>query len=122
MLKNASTWNSFSGSLAKLSRDRISIPSIRGSRYYGPSKMSFFNLIKHSLSIITVFKISVFIRSTIFLFVYLLFTFKSLSIVTTIPIFLIFILVILVILLSKRENFNQLNNSLDNILEIEQIK
>ena len=122
MLENASTWSSFSGSLTKLFKERVSIPSIRGLRYFGPSKMSFFNLVKHSLSIIAVFKKAVFIRSFIFLFVYLLFTFQSLSIIIAIPLFLIFFLLFSVILLSRRENLNQLNNSLDNILKIEQIK
>ena len=122
MLENASTWSSFSGSLTKLFKERVSIPSTRGLRYFGPSKMSFFNLVKHSLSIIAVFKKAVFIRSFIFLFVYLLFTFQSLSIIIAIPLFLIFFLLFSVILLSRRENLNQLNNSLDNILKIEQIK
>ena len=122
MLENASTWSSFSGSLTKLFKERVSIPSSRGLRYFCPSKMSFFNLVKHSLSIIAVFKKAVFIRSFIFLFVYLLFTFQSLSIIIAIPLFLIFFLLFSVILLSRRENLNQLNNSLDNILKIEQIK
>ena len=38
------------------------INSIRGSRYFGPSKMSLFNLIIHSFSIIAVFKYQVFIK------------------------------------------------------------
>ena len=122
MAENASTWSSFSGSLAKLVKDRISIPSIRGSRYFGPSKMSFFNLVKHSLSIIAVFKIRVFVSSFIFLFVYLFFIFQSLSVVTSIPIFLIFILLVSVILLSRRENLEQLNSSLDNVSNVEEIK
>ena len=46
MLNEKATWNSFSGSLKKLEKDLLSIPSIRGTRYFGPSKMSFFNLIK----------------------------------------------------------------------------
>ena len=51
------TWNSFSGSLRKLEDNLVTIPSIRGTRYFGPSKIfSFYNLIKHSLSIISVFK------------------------------------------------------------------
>ena len=122
MAKNASTWSSFSGSLSKLVGSRVSVPSIRGSRYFGPSKMSFFNLIKHSLSIIAVFKTTVFIRSFIFLFVYLFFTFQSLSVITAIPVFLTFILIASIIFLSKRENLDQLKNSLDNISKIEQIK
>lgn len=122
MAQDASTWSSFSGSLTKLTKDRISIPSIRGLRYLGPSQMNFFSLIKHSLSIIAVFKIQVFVRSLLFLFVYLFITFKSLSIVILAPVFLIIIFNILVILISKRENSGQLNSSLDNILKIEQIK
>ena len=120
--KSASTWSSFSGSLAKLTKDRLSIPSIRGTRYFGPSKMSFFNLIKHSLSIIAVFKLAVFIRSFVFLIVYLLITHNTLTAITFIPVFLVFVLFISVILISKRENLDQLNNSLSNILNIEQIK
>ena len=122
MSASPSTWNSFSGSLTKLFKDRISIPSIRGSRYFGPSKMSFFNLVKHSLSIIAVFKLAVFIRSFFFLFAYLLLTFQSLSLITSIPLILIFVLLVSVILLSRRENLNHLNSSLDNILKIDQIK
>mgnify|MGYP000657376397 CR=1 FL=1 len=34
--------------LKKVEKDMLSIPSIRGTRYFGPSKMSFFNLLKHS--------------------------------------------------------------------------
>ena len=57
MINEKATWNSFSGSLRKIEKHLISIPSIRGLRYFGPSKMSFLNLLKHSLSIISVFRI-----------------------------------------------------------------
>jgi len=122
MSENPSTWSSFSGSLTKLFKDRVSISSIRGSRYFGPSKMSFLNLVKHSLSIIAVFKLAVFIRSFFFLFIYLLLTFQSLSVITSIPLILIFVLLLSVIFLSRRENLDQLNSSLDNILNVDQIK
>ena len=55
LINDKSTWCSFSGALVKLEKDRSSSPSIRGTRYFGPSKMSFKNLIKHSLAIIAVF-------------------------------------------------------------------
>ncbi len=42
MINEKATWNSFSGSLKKIENDLISIPSIRGNRYFGPSKMSFY--------------------------------------------------------------------------------
>ena len=122
MAQSSSTWSSFSGSLTKLAKDRTSIPSIRGSRYFGPSQMSFFNLLKHSLSIIAVFKKTVIIRSIIFLLVYLFFTYQSLSVITVIPVFLALILIFSVISLSKRENLDELNNSLNNIQDIETLK
>ena len=56
MLEEKATWNSFSGALKKVEKELIISPSIRGKRYFGPSQMSFFNLLKHSLSIISVFR------------------------------------------------------------------
>ena len=73
LVNEKATWNSFSGSLTKIENDLLSIPSIRGSRYFGPSKMSFFNLIKHSLSIISVFRKAFLIRSALFIILYILF-------------------------------------------------
>jgi glycosyltransferase involved in cell wall biosynthesis len=58
MIKEKSTWSSFSGTVAKLFKDRKSIPSIRGKRFFGLSKMSFIKLLKHSLAIIAVFKMT----------------------------------------------------------------
>ena len=66
MIKEKSAWSSFSGAVAKLFKDRKSIPSIRGKRFFGPSKMSFINLLKHSISIIAVFKMTLLIRSIFF--------------------------------------------------------
>ena len=48
MVNEPATWSSFSGALAKTVKDTKSIPSERGTRYFGPSKMSFINLLKHS--------------------------------------------------------------------------
>ena len=45
LINEKATWNSFSGSLTKIESDLIEIPSIRGDRYYGPSKMSILSLI-----------------------------------------------------------------------------
>ena len=60
IVNEPATWSSFSGSLAKTIKDKKFIPSERGTRYFGPSKMSFINLLKHSLSIIAVFKSTLF--------------------------------------------------------------
>ena len=122
MIEEPATWSSFSGSLSKIIKDRASIPSIRGLRYFGPSKMSFFNLIMHSLSIIAVFKMTVLVRSVIFLAVYIFLVLQHISVVTLIPVALVIILIFSVFVLSKRENITELNNSLENINNIENLK
>ena len=61
----ASLWSSFSGSFKKHIRKYNEINSLRGIRYFGPSQMSLFKLIIHSLSIIGVFKYRVFFISFI---------------------------------------------------------
>ena len=119
MTKDPSVWSSFSGSLTKLIPNRISISSIKGLRYYGPSKMSFFKLLIHSFSIIAVFKRTTFLRSFIFLSVYLLLIFQSLSFITLLPVFLIIILLFAVVWVSNRENLDQFKKSLDNISSID---
>ena len=122
MINEKATWSSFSGALAKLEKNRSTIPSIRGERYFGPSKMSFFNLIKHSLSIIAVFKINVIIRSILFFLIYIFLISENLNYVTSIPLIAALALVISVLAISKRENIGELNDSLSNIENIEEIK
>ena len=122
MSKEAATWSSFSGSLSKIAKERKSVPSIRGLRYFGPSKMSFFNLLKHSLSIIAVFKNTVLIRSIIFLVVYFFLVSQHISVVILIPVLFVILMVISVFALSRRENITELNSSLDNINDIENFK
>ena len=73
MINEKATWNSFSGSLKKVENNLFSISSIRGNRYFGPSKMSFFNLIKHSFSIMSVFRKTLLIRKALFIILYILF-------------------------------------------------
>ena len=122
MVNEPATWSSFSGSLAKIAKDRKSISSERGTRYFGPSKMSFINLLKHSLSIISVFKATLLIRSTIFLIVYLFLVIGKISAITIIPVIAVIVMMLSVIILSKRENMSEFNNSLDNIKKIDTLK
>ena len=122
MTEEASTWSSFSGSLTKIAKDKKSIPSIRGLRYFGPSKMSFINLLKHSLSIIAVFKMTVFVRSLIFLAVYFFLMSQHLSVITLIPVVLVILMIVSIFVLSNRENIMEFNISQENINNIENIK
>ena len=122
MVNEPATWSSFSGSLAKTVKDKKSIPSERGTRYFGPSKMNFINLLKHSLSIITVFKTTLIIRSILFLIAYLFLMTGKISIITLIPVIGVIFMMFSVITLSKRENMTEFNNSLENIESIDKIK
>ena len=119
LVKEACIWSSFSGSVTKIISDRVSVPSIKGKRYFGPSQMSFFKLLVHSFSIIAVFKGSVIVRSVLFLIFYLFFVSSNLSIVTLFPVFIIFIFLFLIFKVSSRENIEALNNSLENIDNID---
>ena len=122
MINEPATWSSFSGSLAKIAKDKKSIPSERGTRYFGPSKMSFINLLKHSLCIIAVFKTTLLIRSILFLIAYLFLVIGKISAITLIPVVAVIVMMLSVITLSKRENFLEFENSLENISSIDQIK
>ena len=122
MLSEKATWNSFSGSLKKIENNLLSIPSVRGARYFGPSKMSFFNLLKHSLSIISVFRKTVLIRSTFFIIFYILLIKSNASIITSIPLVLLLIMIYSISSLALRENLDELDKSLENINDIEKVK
>jgi len=122
MVNEPATWSSFSGSLAKIVKDRKSIPSERGIRYFGPSKMSFISLLKHSLSIIAVFKVTLLIRSILFLIAYLFLVMGRVSIITLTPVIGVIVMMTSVVALSKRENISEFNSSLDNIKEITKLK
>ena len=122
MVNEKATWNSFSGSLKKVEDKLFSIPSIRGTRYFGPSKMSFYNLIKHSLSIISVFRKTFLIRSALFVILYILLIKSNASIITAIPLFILLIAVYLISNLALRENMEEFDKSLSNINNIENVK
>ena len=122
MVNEKATWNSFSGSLKKIEKNLHSMPSIRGKRYFGPSKMSFFNLLKHSLSIISVFRKIVLIRSALFIIFYILLIKNHASIITSLPLVLLLIMIYSISNLALRENIDELDKSLENIIEIEKVK
>ena len=109
-----SLWSSFSGTLKKSIGRLNTINSTRGSRYFGPSKMSLLNLGIHSFSIIAVFKSQVFLRGLIFgTLIYL-----SKSILGNFTIFFILALIaflVLIYLNSFRESIEDFVKSEDNI-------
>ena len=84
--------------------------------------MSFLNLLKHSLSMMSVFKTTLIIRSILFLIAYLFLMIGKISFVTLIPVVWVSFMMPSVIILSKRENMSEFNNSLDNIKKIDILK
>ena len=119
LAKEACIWSSFSGSVTKIISDRVSAPSIRGQRYFGPSQMNLFNLLIHSFSIIAVFRGAVIVRSVLFIIFYLFFVYNNLSIITLFPAFAVLIFLLLILKVSSRESIEELNSSLENIDSID---
>tara|TARA_B100001559_G_C16489646_1_gene617840 strand:- start:1232 stop:2104 length:873 start_codon:yes stop_codon:yes gene_type:complete len=116
----ASLWSSFSGSVKKHITRLNEINSSRGSRYFGPSKMSLLGLIIHSFSIIAVFKYNVFFRSALIIIILSFFT-KSFSLmINTFQIMIVFFN-LLILIISTRENKKALFDSHEQLLNENEI-
>ena len=112
----ASLWSSFSGTIKKNLTNLNEVDSIRGLRYFGPSKMSLFNLAIHSFSIIAVFKNTVFLRST-FMIIILSFLIKPLGLFAIIFQVLIVFFNLIIFIVSLRENEKEFIKSYENVLD-----
>ena len=119
LIKKSYLWNSYSSSIVKTINDRTFIPSIRGLRYVLPSKMNFTALIFHSLSIISVFRNRVIIRSVILFLLYSLLIYNNISILTMLPVFCLLVFVFIILKISMRANIEEFNQSLENIGSID---
>jgi polyisoprenyl-phosphate glycosyltransferase len=115
-----SLWSSYSGTFKKNIENYNEVNSIRGMRYYGPSQMSLFRLLIHSLSIIAVFKYRALVTSIIFL---ALFHFLGFLIKISFLFFQILIILfnIFVFVVSFRENEKELENSQLDVAYIEDL-
>lgn len=88
---------SFSGTIAKFIKNKTFIPSMRGIRYYGPTKMSFLKLIRHSLLIMSTFRKEAALRLSLIFLIYttLIFYFlKNMFLLLLLPVAIINILII----------------------------
>jgi hypothetical protein len=104
---NKNLFASFSGTVAKFIKNKTSIPSIRGVRYRGPTKMSFLKLIRHSLLIISVFRKETAIRLSILFSIYatLIFYFlKNAFLLFVLPLAVINILIIFTLFVLNEKN------------------
>ena len=104
---NKNLFASFSGTVAKFIINKTCIPSIRGVRYCGPTKMSFLKLIRHSLLIISVFRKETAIRLSILFSIYttLIFYFlKNAFLLFILPLAVINILIIFTLFVLYKKN------------------
>ncbi len=120
LYSKASLWSSYSGSVKRNIKSFNEINSIRGLRYFGPSQMSLFKLVVHSLSIIAVFKYQVFIRSALML-IALTYLNSYLGSLSTFFQMLIVIFNLIVFIVSKREKEEDLINSHNNLASVKKI-
>lgn len=115
-----SMWSSFSGSLKKHTKKLNEIESIRGLRYFGPSKMSLFKLGIHSFAIMAVFKNIIFLRSAVIL-ILLSFVYSTAEfLVSSIQIILVTfnLMIFSVSLREKEKDFKNSHLNIKNIVTI----
>ena len=122
LLQDKNLWNSFSATVAKIIDDKIYINADRGKRYFGPSKTSYLKLIHHSFTIISVFIKTVVLRTFLISIIYLVLTYGQISILTLFPLIVLSIFLIINLIISQRGNLGKLQNSLQNIKNIETLK
>jgi len=104
---NKNIFVSFSGTVAKFIKNKTYVPSIRGVRYHGPTKMSFLKLIRHSLLIISVFREETAIRLAILFSIYTMLIFyflKNMILLFLLPVAVVNILIIYTLFFLYQKN------------------
>ena len=104
---NKNLFVSFSGTISKFIKNKQQIPSIRGVRYHGPTKMGFLKLVKHSLLIMSVFKYEVLFRLSLLLLlcgVLFFYYMKNIFLILMLPIASINILIIFTVFYLYQKN------------------
>ena len=120
LFNKASLWSSYSGTFKKNINDFNEINSTRGKRYFGPSKMSLYNLIIHSFSIIAVFKLQVLMRS---FFIVIILGYINNFFTLNLIFLQIFVILfcIVIFLVSLRANEKELLRSSENLINKKEI-
>ncbi len=116
--EKASLWKSYSATFKKYIKSYAEIDSIRGQRYFGPSKMSIFKLLFHSFSIIATFKYNVFLRST---FIFIILAYLSIymtKILILSQILLIFFNLLIFLISIKKIDIEKKLKNVDGIEEL----
>ena len=120
LLSDGSVWLSYSGAVTKHFPQFSTIQSIRGERYFGPSKMSILGLILHSFRISTVFRENIFIRVVIVILIFGLLAYYS-SAYFLIPSLAGWVFLFFIICLALDDDIKKLNNCLNNIKSLSDV-
>ena len=120
LLSDGSVWLSFSGAVTKHFPQFSTIQSIRGERYFGPSKMSILALLLHSFRISTVFRENIFIRVVIVILIFGLLAYYS-SAYFLIPSLAGWVFLFFIICLALDDDIKKLNNCLNNIKSLSDV-
>ena len=112
-------WSNFAGAAKKYIPNLYGISTVRGFRYFGPSKMPLTGLVIHSLSIIASFKFQVLIRSILMIALFSFFHFQmNKDIIFIIFNFLVVIFCLIIFAVSKRENAEDFKDCLRRIKNV----
>jgi len=120
LLSDGSVWLSYSGAVTKHFPQFSTIQSIRGERYFGPSKMSILALFLHSFRISTVFRENIFIRVVIVILIFGLLAYYS-SAYFLIPSLAGWVFLFFIICLALDDDIKKLNNCLNNIKSLSDV-
>ena len=120
LLSDGSVWLSYSGAVTKHFPQFSIIQSIRGERYFGPSKMSILALLLHSFRISTVFRENIFIRVVIVILIFGLLAYYS-SAYFLIPSLAGWVFLFFIICLALDDDIKKLNNCLNNIKSLSDV-
>tara|TARA_B100000902_G_scaffold242574_1_gene229676 strand:- start:2411 stop:3292 length:882 start_codon:yes stop_codon:yes gene_type:complete len=116
-------WLAFSATVCKFLKKDYSIIASRKKRISGKSKMSYLNLIKHSINIQNVFKKNIFLTYIIYSFLISIlfsssFSFNIIFILITLFIFHFFIIVFFSQKMANGVTFNQCLNNIESIKKL----
>ena len=118
-LQKKTLWSNFAGAAKKYIPNLYGNSTVRGFRYFGPSKMPLTGLVIHSLSIIASFKFQVLIRSILMIALFSFFHFQmNKDIIFIIFNFLVVIFCLIIFAVSKRENAEDFKDCLSRIKNV----
>ena len=118
ILSSGSIWLSYSGSIIKNFSSIESTNSIRGTRYFGPSKMNFTKLVVHSLNISAAFRETIFIRSTLLVMFFSYAAHETTNSYFLIPAMLSWVFMLFMFYLSRKDDLKKLDASYLNIKDL----